>query len=119
MSLKFGLLLNIDSNFYFFSEVEGSPNDVEKGGPGDEEANLEKSGGNSGNSLVGPKLGLNPNEPPVSVIIPIYRRDAHEEVFAGSHSYPGRGVYLLKFDNSYSLWRSKTLYYRVYYTKET
>jgi len=56
---------------------------------------------------------------PISVIIPIYRRDSHEEVFAGSHSYPGKGVYLLKFDNSYSLWRSKTLYYRVYYTKET
>jgi len=33
--------------------------------------------------------------------------------------YPGRGVYLLKFDNSYSLWRSKTLYYRVYYTRWT
>jgi hypothetical protein len=31
--------------------------------------------------------------------------------------YPGQGVYLLKFDNSYSLWRSKTLYYRVYYTR--
>ncbi|RWS04967.1 Golgi resident protein GCP60-like isoform X2 [Dinothrombium tinctorium] len=54
---------------------------------------------------------------PCSVIIPIYRRDCHEEVFAGSHPYPGKGVYLLKFDNSYSLWRSKTLYYRVYYTR--
>ncbi|VDP52694.1 unnamed protein product [Soboliphyme baturini] len=50
-------------------------------------------------------------------IIPVYRRDCHEEVYAGSHVYPGRGVYLLKFDNSYSLWRSKTLYYRVYYSK--
>ncbi len=39
-----------------------------------------------------------------------------QEVYAGSHSYPGQGVYLLKFDNTYSLWRSKTLYYRVYYT---
>lgn len=54
---------------------------------------------------------------PTSVIIPIYRRDSNEEVFAGSHSYPGSGVYLLKFDNSYSLWRSKNLYYRVYYTR--
>ncbi|KAK7070283.1 Golgi resident protein GCP60 [Halocaridina rubra] len=52
-----------------------------------------------------------------SVIIPVYRRDCHEEVYAGSHAYPGAGVYLLKFDNSYSLWRSKTLYYRVYYTR--
>uniref|UniRef100_A0A8C6ZYN4 Acyl-CoA binding domain containing 3 n=1 Tax=Nothoprocta perdicaria TaxID=30464 RepID=A0A8C6ZYN4_NOTPE len=50
-------------------------------------------------------------------IVPVYRRDCHEEVYAGSHQYPGRGVYLLKFDNSYSLWRSKTVYYRVYYTR--
>lgn len=57
------------------------------------------------------------DRPPLSVIIPIYRRDCHEEVYAGSHVYPGQGVYLLKFDNSYSLWRSKTLYYRVYYTR--
>lgn len=59
----------------------------------------------------------NENKPPVDEIIPIFRRDSHEEVYAGSHLYPGRGVYLLKFDNSYSLWRSKTLYYRVYYSK--
>jgi len=50
-------------------------------------------------------------------IVPVYRRDCHEEVYAGSHQYPGRGVYLLKFDNSYSLWRSKSVYYRVYYTR--
>ncbi|XP_045608935.1 Golgi resident protein GCP60 [Procambarus clarkii] len=55
--------------------------------------------------------------PAQSVIIPVYRRDCYEEVYAGSHTYPGTGVYLLKFDNSYSLWRSKTLYYRVYYTR--
>ena len=72
---------------------EAKPNDVEKG---------DKS---------------NENKPPVDEIIPIFRRDCHEEVYAGSHLYPGRGVYLLKFDNSYSLWRSKTLYYRVYYSK--
>ncbi|CDW52098.1 ACBP and GOLD 2 domain containing protein [Trichuris trichiura] len=57
------------------------------------------------------------NKPQVDQIIPVYRRDCYEEVFAGSHVYPGKGVYLLKFDNSYSLWRSKTLYYRVYYSK--
>ncbi|CAG2068202.1 unnamed protein product, partial [Timema podura] len=57
------------------------------------------------------------NRPPLSVIVPVYRRDCQEEVYAGSHVYPGQGVYLLKFDNSYSLWRSKTLYYRVYYTR--
>ncbi|XP_043283874.1 Golgi resident protein GCP60 [Venturia canescens] len=58
-----------------------------------------------------------PTPPPISVIVPVYRRDSQEEIYAGSHEYPGQGVYLLKFDNSYSLWRSKTLYYRVYYTR--
>lgn len=57
------------------------------------------------------------DRPPVDEIIPVYRRDCHEEVYCGSHAYPGRGVYLLKFDNSYSLWRSKTLYYRVFYSR--
>lgn len=57
------------------------------------------------------------NKPHCDEIVPVYRRDCHEEVYAGSHVYPGRGVYLLKFDNSYSLWRSKTLYYRVFYSK--
>lgn len=56
-------------------------------------------------------------KPVVDEVIPVYRRDCHEEVYAGSHVYPGQGVYLLKFDNSYSLWRSKTLYYRVYYSR--
>ncbi|XP_053975005.1 Golgi resident protein GCP60 [Hylaeus anthracinus] len=58
-----------------------------------------------------------PPSPPISVVVPVYRRDSQEEIYAGSHRYPGQGVYLLKFDNSYSLWRSKTLYYRVYYTQ--
>lgn len=62
---------------------------------------------------VGPSTS---HDLPISVIIPIYRRDCHEEVYAGSHVYPGKGAYLLKFDNTYSLWRAKTLYYRVYYT---
>ena len=55
--------------------------------------------------------------PPTDELIQVYRRDCHEEVYCGSHNYPGRGVYLLKFDNSYSLWRSKTVYYRVFYSK--
>ncbi|XP_028653125.1 Golgi resident protein GCP60 [Erpetoichthys calabaricus] len=63
------------------------------------------------------KAKKNVNKPQVDEIVPVYRRDCHEEVYAGSHQYPGRGVYLLKFDNSYSLWRSKTVYYRVYYTR--
>ena len=62
--------------------------------------------------------GRNASGVPIDEIIPVYRRDSHEEVVAGSHLYPARqGVYLLKFDNSFSLWRSKTLYYRVYYTR--
>ena len=64
----------------------------------------------------GSRTALMDKYPPTSVIIPIYRRDCHQEVFGGSHQYPGQGVYLLKFDNTYSLWRSKTLYYKVYYT---
>ena len=53
----------------------------------------------------------------VDEILPTIRRPCNEEVMVGSHLYPGRGVYLLKFDNSYSLFRSKTLFYRVYYTR--
>lgn len=64
---------------------------------------------------ISPKSLL--ERPPLSVIVPVYRRDCQEEVYAGSHAYPGQGVYLLKFDNSYSFWRSKTVYYRVYYTR--
>ncbi|XP_034832746.1 Golgi resident protein GCP60 [Maniola hyperantus] len=63
------------------------------------------------------RRALSSARPPVSLIVPIYRRDCHTEVYAGSHTYPGEGVYLLKFDNTYSLWRSKTLYYKVYYTQ--
>ncbi|XP_006897826.1 PREDICTED: Golgi resident protein GCP60 [Elephantulus edwardii] len=63
------------------------------------------------------KAKKNASKPVLDEIVPVYRRDCHEEVYAGSHQYPGRGVYLLKFDNSYSLWRSKSVYYRVYYTR--
>ncbi|XP_054986805.1 protein TMED8 [Sorex araneus] len=49
-------------------------------------------------------------------VMPVYRRDSHRNVQAGSHDYPGEGIYLLKFDNSYSLLRNKTLYFHVYYT---
>lgn len=55
--------------------------------------------------------------PQTEVLIPICRRDSHLEIYTGSHVYPGRGKYLLKFDNSYSMLRSKNLYYRVYYTR--
>ena len=49
-------------------------------------------------------------------ILPVYRQDSHLLVHGGSHEFPGEGTYQLKFDNSYSLWRNKTLYYRVYYS---
>lgn len=49
-------------------------------------------------------------------IVPVYRQDSHLSVNGGSHDFPGEGTYQLKFDNSYSLWRNKTLYYRVYYS---
>jgi hypothetical protein len=65
----------------------------------------------------GSRSSNKPPKPYQDEIVPIFRRDSHEEIYAGSHSYPGHGVYLLKFDNSYSLWRSKTLYYRVYYSR--
>lgn len=57
------------------------------------------------------------NRPPLSIIVPVYRRECQNEVYAGSHNYPGEGSYLLKFDNTFSLWRSKTLYYRIFYTR--
>uniref|UniRef100_H3DG40 Golgi resident protein GCP60 n=1 Tax=Tetraodon nigroviridis TaxID=99883 RepID=H3DG40_TETNG len=81
---------------------ESSDEDEEdEGDPSNEEEKAKKDAG----------------KPQVDEIVPVYRRDCHEEVYAGSHQYPGRGVYLLKFDNSYSLWRSKSVYYRVYYTR--
>ncbi|CAB4064588.1 ACBD3 [Lepeophtheirus salmonis] len=43
--------------------------------------------------------------PQMSIIVPIYRRDCHEEVYAGSHTYPGQGVYLLNRD-LHSNWRT-------------
>lgn len=55
--------------------------------------------------------------PPMDEIIQIIRRDSHQELQCGSHCFPGRGVYHFKFDNSFSLWRSKTVYYRISYCK--
>ncbi|CAK5024822.1 unnamed protein product [Meloidogyne enterolobii] len=89
---------------YEEDEAEASGGDVEKKGGGDVEAEAAKK-------------AVDPNKPRIDEIIPTFRKDSHQEVFFGSHFYPGRGIYLLKFDNSYSLWRSKTLYYRVFYSK--
>ncbi|XP_064484332.1 Golgi resident protein GCP60-like [Ornithodoros turicata] len=83
----------------------------------EEDEEEERSGGSGDVESGAQPKGDATRPPPLSVVIPVYRRDCHEEVYAGSHLYPGQGAYLLKFDNSYSLWRSKTLYYRVYYTR--
>ncbi|XP_058471074.1 protein TMED8 [Solea solea] len=78
----------------------------------DEEEELEGPVGN-GDVEKGSKAQANSN---LAEILPVYRQDSHTSVFGGSHDFPGDGTYLLKFDNSYSLWRNKTLYYRVYYS---
>uniref|UniRef100_A0A3Q4GAN1 Transmembrane p24 trafficking protein 8 n=1 Tax=Neolamprologus brichardi TaxID=32507 RepID=A0A3Q4GAN1_NEOBR len=78
----------------------------------DEEEELEGPVGN-GDVEKGSKTHTNSN---LSEILPVYRQDSHLSVQGGSHEFPGEGTYLLKFDNSYSLWRNKTLYYRVYYS---
>lgn len=78
----------------------------------DEEEELEGTLSN-GDIEKGSKTQTNSN---LAEILPVYRQDSHISVQGGSHDFPGEGTYLLKFDNSYSLWRNKTLYYRVYYS---
>uniref|UniRef100_A0A3B4ABQ2 GOLD domain-containing protein n=1 Tax=Periophthalmus magnuspinnatus TaxID=409849 RepID=A0A3B4ABQ2_9GOBI len=78
----------------------------------DEEEELEGPVMN-GDVEKGSKSQANSN---LAEILPVYRQDSHLSVHGGSHDFPGEGTYLLKFDNSYSLWRNKTLYYRVYYS---
>ncbi|CAG4945898.1 unnamed protein product [Parnassius apollo] len=89
--------------------------DADDDGYGDEEYTIQ--GNTTDLEIGGERRTLSHSRPLVSLVVPIYRRDCHTEVYAGSHTYPGEGVYLLKFDNTYSLWRSKTLYYKVYYTQ--
>ncbi|XP_052552042.1 Golgi resident protein GCP60 isoform X1 [Tympanuchus pallidicinctus] len=105
---------NYDIGFGVYFEWTDSPNtavSVHVSESSDDEDEEEENAGSE------EKAKKNANKPQLDEIVPVYRRDCHEEVYAGSHQYPGRGVYLLKFDNSYSLWRSKTVYYRVYYTR--
>uniref|UniRef100_A0A7M4FSQ9 Golgi resident protein GCP60 n=1 Tax=Crocodylus porosus TaxID=8502 RepID=A0A7M4FSQ9_CROPO len=105
---------NYDIGFGVYFEWTDSPNtavSVHVSESSDDEDEDEENASNE------EKAKKNANKPQLDEIVPVYRRDCHEEVYAGSHQYPGRGVYLLKFDNSYSLWRSKTVYYRVYYTR--
>ncbi|XP_026166657.1 protein TMED8 [Mastacembelus armatus] len=67
----------------------------------------------NGDVEKGSKTQRNSN---LAELLPVYRQDSHLSVHGGSHDFPGEGTYLLKFDNSYSLWRNKTLYYKVYYS---
>lgn len=111
---------NYDIGFGIYFEWTVAPSNtvsVHISDSSDEEELDEEEDANKTDPEVGMPSNPKPNRPPTDEILPVYRRDSHEEIFCGSHSYPGRGVYLLKFDNSYSLWRSKTLYYRVYYTR--
>ncbi|KAL0969106.1 hypothetical protein UPYG_G00222680 [Umbra pygmaea] len=79
----------------------------------EEEEDVLEAVVNTGDVEKGSKALANSN---LGEILPVYRQDSHIAVQGGSHEYPGEGTYLLKFDNSYSLWRNKTLYYKVYYS---
>ncbi|XP_063160403.1 Golgi resident protein GCP60 [Candoia aspera] len=105
---------NYDIGFGVYFEWTDSPNTAVSVHVSESSEDEDEEEENASNEE---KAKKNANKPQLDEIVPVYRRDCHEEVYAGSHQYPGRGVYLLKFDNSYSLWRSKTVYYRVYYTR--
>eukprot|EP00039_Didymoeca_costata_P026698 m.16438 g.16438 ORF g.16438 m.16438 type:complete len:331 (+) comp5699_c0_seq2:241-1233(+) len=51
-------------------------------------------------------------EPVVENIVPVERKPCDTELLIGSHSYPKPGNWLLLFDNSFSILRSKTVYYK-------
>lgn len=48
-------------------------------------------------------------------LLPIVRRECSEDVITGTHTFSAPGTYLFKFDNTYSMFRSKKVFYRVYY----
>ncbi|XP_050344140.1 Golgi resident protein GCP60 [Nymphalis io] len=118
---------NFDIGFGLFFEWSKSPTsevtvhvaESDDEDDGDEDTNDEEYTiyGSNDPEVGSERRILNSHRPMVNLVVPIYRRDCHMEVYAGSHTYPGEGVYLLKFDNTFSLWRSKTLYYKVYYTQ--
>lgn len=101
---------------------ESDDEDMDEIGEGDEDeeitcSNVDDLESGSNSQQIPLKASSLINRPPLSIIVPVYRRECHSEVYCGSHNYPGEGTYLLKFDNSFSLWRSKTLYYRIFYTR--
>ncbi|KAL3309208.1 Golgi resident protein GCP60 [Cichlidogyrus casuarinus] len=105
-------------------EEEGENDDVENGidesGSEEENANSQEVAfsGDMESGAGKRRRRRHSSELPVDELIPIIRRDCHLQVYCGQHQYPGQGRYLFKFDNSFSLIRSKWLYYRVYYSKE-
>ena len=48
-------------------------------------------------------------------LLPIVRRECSEDVITGTHTFSAPGTYMFKFDNTYSMFRSKKVFYRVYY----
>ncbi|CAH8828908.1 unnamed protein product [Trichobilharzia szidati] len=110
---------NISVNISESSDEEGGEEDDEDG-PSYNNNSGEKPSPENGDkeSPHDLELGKRSSQPrvPTDELIPIYRRDCHTEVYCGTHQYPGVGVYVFKFDNSFSLWRSKWLYYRIFYT---
>lgn len=103
------------------SESDDELDDTEIGENDEDEeitcSNTDDLESGSQNNQVPIKASSLLDRPPLSIIVPVYRRECQNEVYCGSHNYPGEGTYLLKFDNSFSLWRSKTLYYRIFYTR--
>ncbi|CAF0812281.1 unnamed protein product [Rotaria sordida] len=111
---------DIGFGLYFeWSQVQSNTVTVHVSDSSEDEEDEGEDGTNQEKKDIekGSRISNKPPRPYQDEIVPIFRRDSHEEIYAGSHPYPGNGVYLLKFDNSYSLWRSKTLYYRVYYSR--
>ncbi|KAM3187586.1 hypothetical protein ACTXT7_002015 [Hymenolepis weldensis] len=114
-----------DYDIGFGLSFEWPPEAKEKNGKVDNESQKTPTNGTSSkmwNYIQGssqpPESSETSTGPVVEELIPVYRRTSHIEVFCGSHNYPTHsGTYILKFDNTYSYWRNKMLYYRVYWTK--
>ena len=102
-----------DIGFGLYFKWEIDPDDELGGYLGDSLDGASSTHGGGSSHGRPPRIG----HEPITEIVPTFRRDSNTEVQCGSHAYPGNGVYLLKFDNSFSMWRSKTLYYKVYYTR--
>lgn len=61
------------------------------------------------------ETSTSPGELETRAILPVVRCDVAQQVLMGSHTCDATGSWLLLFDNSYSYFRSKTIYYHVEY----